>query len=79
MSFRDSTRLRFGALIIQNGTILVTKNDNYHLFTLPGSKIEDSKSVEKCFARELKEEINCKFISAKYLKKMELIVSMPLF
>ena len=58
MAFRDLTRLRFGCLIIRKGKVLAVKDSRYHLFTLPGGRIEEGETPKESFARELNEELS---------------------
>ena len=64
--YRDSARLRFGCLIIQHHKILAVKDSRYSKLTLPGGKLECDETPNECFTRELKEELNCEFQSARF-------------
>ncbi len=66
MQFKFNTRLRLGAVIIRDGKVLGVKPCDYRKYILPGGAIEFGESPEECFKREVKEELQCNFVSARF-------------
>ena len=60
-------RERVAAIIVKNGKILLVSDDISNKFYPPGGKIEEGESHEEALTRELKEELNVKLISSKFL------------
>ncbi len=54
------------ALIINGGNILLTKNINVRLWSLPGGKVDEGETPEQCLLRELKEELGLSITKADF-------------
>jgi ADP-ribose pyrophosphatase YjhB (NUDIX family) len=47
-----------GPVIIENGKLLVNKDDKDDFYKIPGGRVEQGESLEDACMREVKEEIN---------------------
>ncbi len=66
MNFRFNTRMRLGAIILKNRHILAVRPRDYEKYILPGGEIKLLESSDECLQREIREEINCTFKSARF-------------
>jgi ADP-ribose pyrophosphatase YjhB (NUDIX family) len=71
------TRTRVGAIIIKDHKLLLVKTRRFEVFWTPGGRLEEKESEEECLAREIKEEIRAKMVSARFFK--EYIGKSPFF
>lgn len=62
--FNQNIRKSARAIIVEDGKILLVKNDKYDIYMLPGGGMEGDESVEECCIREVLEETGyiCKTI-----------------
>ena len=62
---------KIGAAIIKNKKLLMVRESSEPHFILPGGRPEADETAERALARELKEELGVKIVSAKYFKTYE--------
>ncbi len=61
-----------GPVIIQNGKLLVIKEDKDNFYKIPGGRVEGKESLEETCKREVSEEINGDITIIKKLSTMRL-------
>ncbi|MCX6749396.1 MAG: NUDIX domain-containing protein [Candidatus Pacearchaeota archaeon] len=59
-----------GPVIIENGKLLVNKDDKDDFYKIPGGRVEEGESLEETCIRETKEEINADIKIIKPLNPM---------
>jgi len=59
-----------GPVIIENGKLLVNKDDKDDFYKIPGGRVEEGESLEETCIRETKEEINADIKIIKPLHPM---------
>ncbi len=58
---------RVGAIIIENGKILLVRGKGFKELWIPGGKLIELESDEQCLRRELKEEIGVEIKNLKFI------------
>jgi len=53
-------RQKIGAIILNDGKLLVVRKKDVEIYIMPGGGIEENETHEQCLAIELKEELNAK-------------------
>ncbi len=61
-------KTRIGAIVLQQGKILLVKDRKYDEFQTPGGKLEDGENDEACLRRELQEELGVAVMHASFFK-----------
>jgi 8-oxo-dGTP diphosphatase len=59
-----------GPVIIQDGKLLLIKDDDDNLYKVPGGEVESGESLEEACKREVKEEINGDIILLRKLSTL---------
>ena len=62
-------KTRIGAIIINDGKLLMLKGKGHKELWTPGGKIEKNENDEECLRRELKEEIGVEIVNFKFYKE----------
>ncbi|MGV8152320.1 MAG: NUDIX domain-containing protein [Candidatus Nanoarchaeia archaeon] len=64
------TIIASGPVIINNGKLLVSKDNKDDFYKIPGGTLQDNESLEECCIREAKEEANAEINIIKSLSPM---------
>ena len=63
------TKVRAGALIVEDNKLLLVNGKGRKEFWTPGGKIEENETEEDCLKRELEEELGVQLVSYKFYKE----------
>jgi len=59
-----------GPVIIENGKLLVDKDNKDDFYKIPGGRLKENESLEECCVREVWEEINAEITIIKKLSTL---------
>jgi len=59
-----------GPVIVENGKLLVDKDDKDDFYKIPGGRLKENESLEECCIREVWEEINAEITIIKKLSTL---------
>ncbi len=62
-------KARIAGIVIRDGKLLMLQGRGYLELWTPGGKKDDNETDEECLRRQIKEEIGCNLVEAKFFKE----------